>query len=242
MEVQVIATDIRPSVVGLRSNLAAENFPTDAHLRINAVNVPAARNRRMGGDWYDVFSISDRRLFVSIGDVAGHSAESAVVMSRVKRSIRKLARESASPRLLLHRLNAALCDDEFHGLVTTFLGFLDLQARMLTYANAGHPPPIVRRRDGTVTMFDNGDIPLGLRTTDLRADTTVALEPGSLLVLYTDGLTEVRRNVLDGERTLCEALRSDAIAHAVDPADALRERLVPHGSHDDVAILTVMLM
>ncbi|HET9343957.1 MAG TPA: PP2C family protein-serine/threonine phosphatase [Candidatus Eremiobacteraceae bacterium] len=211
-------------------------------MRFSAVNVPAACCGLTGGDWYDVIPISDRRLVVSIGDVAGHNVESAVVMTRVKRSIRTLAKEVASPRLLLHRLNATLCEDAFRGFVTTFLGYLDLEARTLTYSNAGHPPPIVRRSDGTVTMFDTGDAPLGLKSSDLRVESTIALDSGSLLVLYTDGLTEVRRNVILGERMVCEAVQSGVVAHADDPADALRQRVVPHGSHDDVAILTVMLM
>lgn len=241
-ETQNLATDIRASYVGLQSHLvAATTAASNARMRFSAVNVPAVGGL-MGGDWYDILSLSDRQLFVSIGDVAGHDRESAVVMRHVKRSTRKLVRECASPRLLLHRLNATICRDDFRGLVTVFLGFLDLQARTLTYSNAGHPPPVVRRRDGTVTMFDTGNTPLGLKRLELRADKTVALEPGSLLVLYTDGLTEVQRDVLDGERRLCEAVRSAAVAYADDPADALRKRMVPHGSHDDVAILTIMLM
>lgn len=237
-----MATDIRPSILGLRSSLAAQTFPTNSRVRFSGVNVPAACCGLMGGDWYDVLPISDRRFFVSIGDVAGHNVDSAVVMRRVKRTIRALALECSSPGLLLHRLNATLFDGEFRGFITLFLGYLDLQARMLTYSNAGHPPPIVRRSDGTVTMFDTGDAPLGLKLSEARVDKTVALDAGSLLVLYTDGLTEIRRNVLDGERIVCEAVRSGAVARAEDPADALRRRVVPHGSHDDVAILTVMLM
>lgn len=239
-----MATDIRASYVGLQSNLVAEaTAASSARVRFSAVNVPAAGSGLMGGDWYDILSLSDRQLFVSIGDVAGHDRKSAVVMRRVKRSTRKLVRGCASPRLLLHRLNATICQNDFRGgLVTTFLGFIDLQARTLTYSNAGHPPPVVRRRDGTVTMFETGSAPLGLKRMEMRADKTVALEPGSLLVLYTDGLTELERDVLDGERRLCEAVRSAAVAYADDPADALRERMVPHGSHDDVAILTITLM
>ena len=236
-----MATEIRSNIVGVRSEIAAGPFPTSALVRFNAVYVPVGSGL-VGGDWYDVLQISDRRICLSIGDVEGHDVESALVMRRVKRSIGKLARETTSPRLLLHRVSAMLCDDDFRGLVTTFFGVLDLEARTLTYSNAGHPPPMVRRRDGTVTMFETGDTPLGLESSDLRVDKAITLDPGSLLVLYTDGLTEVRRNVLDGERMVREAVRSCAVAHAGDPADALRKRVAPHGSHDEVTILTVMQM
>ena len=135
-----------------------------------------------------------------------------------------------------------LCAEDFGRIVTTFLGFLEPQTGKLTYANAGHPPPIVRRRDGTVTMLETGEGPLGFESSSNRVDKTITLDPGSLLVLYTDGLTEAQRNVIEGERLVCEALRSDAVAGAKNPAEALRRAVIPRGSHDDVAILTVMLM
>jgi serine phosphatase RsbU (regulator of sigma subunit) len=249
-----LATDVRSSVVeaidanrfagpvDVRPSLAADHIPRDDRVAFNAVYVGRACDGLAGGDWFDVFAIRDGRLCISIGDVAGHSFESARVMTRVKRSIRSLSRTCATPTQLLHRLDGTLRCDHFGGMVTAFLGYLDPGTRTLTYANAGHPPPIVRRRNGAVTMFDVGDIPLGLGDLSKhRVDKTVSLDPGSLLVLFTDGLTEASRRVLDGERLVCDAVRSDAVAHARNPADALRRRVIPHGSHDDVAILTAML-
>ena len=231
----------RDAAIVLQNALLPRAFPKTDRVRFNGVYVAAASDGFVGGDWYDVLTINEKRIFVSIGDVAGHGLDSAVVMGSVKQSMRTAAREYAYPRKLLHRLNTMLCDEEFGGIVTTFLGFLEPHTGKLTYANAGHPPPIVRRRDGTVTMFDTGDDPLGFERSNNRVDRTITLDPGSLLVLYTDGLTESRRNVLEGERMVCDAIRSDAVARAENPAEALRRAVIPHGSHDDVAILTVML-
>jgi sigma-B regulation protein RsbU (phosphoserine phosphatase) len=232
----------RDAAIVLQNALLPRSLPKIDRLRVNGVYVSAAIDEFVGGDWYDVLAINENRVFVSIGDVAGHGLDSAVVMGNVKQSIRTAAREHQDPKKLLHRLNAMLCDEDFERIVTAFLGFLEPQTGRFTYANAGHPPPIVRHRDGTVTMLETGDDPLGFENLNSWVDKSIALDPGSMLVLYTDGLTEARRNVLEGEQMVCDAVRSDAIANAENPAEALRRAVIPLGSHDDVAILTVMLL
>jgi sigma-B regulation protein RsbU (phosphoserine phosphatase) len=229
----------RNAAAVLQNALLPRAFPKVDRLRFNGVYVAASIDGFVGGDWYDVLAVDAKRTFVSIGDVAGHGLDSAVLMGTVKQSMRTAAREQAHPHMLLQRLNAMLCDEGFEQLVTSFLGFLEPQIGRLTYANAGHPPPIVRRPDGTVAMLDTGDAPLGFETASQRADRSITLDPGSLLVLYTDGLTESQRNVVDGERRLCEAIGSDEVAYADNPAEALRRAVIPRGSHDDVAILTI---
>jgi phosphoserine phosphatase RsbU/P len=231
----------REAAIVLQNALLPRSLPRIDGLRVNGVYVSAAIDEFVGGDWYDVLLVNENRVFISIGDVAGHGLDSAVVMGNVKQSIRTAAREHEDPRELLSRLNAMLCVEDFGRSVTAFLGFLEPQTGRLTYANAGHPPPVVRRRDGTVTMLEPGDDPLGFENFNNWADKTVMLDPGSLLVLYTDGLTEARRNVLEGEQMVCGAIRSDAVANADNPAEALRRAVIPFGSHDDVAILTLMM-
>jgi sigma-B regulation protein RsbU (phosphoserine phosphatase) len=232
----------RDAAIVLQNALLPRAFPRTDRVRFNGVYVAAAIDGFVGGDWYDVLAIDKKRIFVSIGDVAGHGLDSAVIMGNVKQSMRMAAREFEAPEELLLRLNAMLCDEDFGRIVTTFLGFLEPETGKMTYANAGHPPPIIRRPDGTVTMLDTGDDPLGFESPNKRVGNTITLDPGSLLVLYTDGLTEAQRNVLEGERILCEAVRSHAVAQAKNPAEALRRAVIPRGSHDDVAILTVTLM
>ena len=224
----------------LQDALLAQALPTSDRVRFDGVYVGAGDNL-VGGDWYDAHQVADRRVCVCIGDVVGHGLGPSIIKSRLKQLTRMASLDCANPRNLMQKLNAMLCAEDFDGIVTMFLGYLELQTGTLTYANAGHPPPIVRRPDGTATMFDTGDGPLGLEWSNYRVDQTVLLDPGSLLVMYTDGLTEARRNVLDGERRVCEAIASDAVALAINPADALRRAVIPFGSHDDVAILTARI-
>ncbi len=224
----------------LHDALVSPALPTNDRVRFDGVYL-AAGGELVGGDWYEAHHIANRLLCICIGDVAGHGLGPSLVMSRLRQLTRISSFDCANPRNLLRRLDAMLCAEDFHGIVTMFLGYLELDTGTLTYANAGHPPPVVRHLDGTATMFATGDPPLGLERSTYRADCTVELDPGSLLVMYTDGLTEARRDVLDGERRLCEAVASDAVGHAVNAADALRHAVIPSGSPDDVAILTARM-
>ncbi len=123
--------------------------------------------------------------------------------------------------------------------MTAFIGILDPRTGELNYAGAGHPPPYLRDAAGEVRILEFGDAPLGVPDTfQVRARRTT-LEAGSLLVLYTDGLTEASRNLLVGEERLRTVLAQPHIAQAQNPARELEREILQTGSADDVVIFTV---
>jgi PAS domain S-box-containing protein len=206
----------------------------------DAVYVPANDEAQVGGDWYDAVRLADGRVVVSIGDVAGNGLHAAVTMGNMRQIIRGIAQVHASPALMLDAADRALRLEHPDRFVTAFVGVFDPVASTFAYASAGHPPPMLRQPDGTIEFLSDGGLPLGLRQIAKETGKTIALSPGSHLVLYTDGLTEAARRPADGEAHLREILSAGTVLSAEHPAQALRDAIfdgVP--AKDDVAILVM---
>jgi anti-sigma regulatory factor (Ser/Thr protein kinase) len=191
----------------------------------------------VGGDWYDAFRLPDGRVVFSIGDVAGKGLEAAVAMASVRQSIRTAALINPDPVAVLNavdRIVRAIGQAQF---VTAFVGVLDPVSFEFTFASAGHPPALLRDAGGTVTSLAEGDLPLGLRGRSEDGSRTIEIAPGSVLLCYTDGLTEFDRDAVDGERRVREAF---AEATGDDIAGAIYARISQgRPAHDDVAMLAV---
>jgi PAS domain S-box-containing protein len=212
------------------------SLPDVPGLTFDAIYQAAMLEATVGGDWYDAFRLPDGRVMFSIGDVAGKGLEAAVAMASVRQSIRTAALINPQPAAVLgavDRIVRAMGQTPF---VTAFVGVLDPVSFELTYASAGHPPPLVRSARGTVHALSEGELPLGLRRRSEDSSTTIDAEPGSVLLCYTDGLTEFDRDPLRGERLLWEALRTanGAIAHEIYARIA-----GGRPAQDDVAILAI---
>ncbi|GAC1388656.1 MAG: hypothetical protein NVSMB31_03030 [Vulcanimicrobiaceae bacterium] len=223
----------------LQRAMLPQFFPVVPSFSFDAFYEPAAREAQVGGDWYDVFSIDDRHLLLSIGDVAGHGVHAATLMGKVRQSCRTVALNTQDPLEILSRLDVMMRKEDSETMVTAVVGIVDLQSRTLHYAIAGHPAPLLRSPNGDVAELGGGGLPLGLRTGNEPKARSIQLEPGSMLVFFTDGLTESGHDLLEGESRLREAVRSAGIGAAKRPAVTLFERLLSEGSSDDVAILTV---
>jgi len=193
----------------------------------------------VGGDWYDAFELADGRIAISIGDVAGSGLSAAVAMARIRQAIRSAARVRADPGVILDVADRAVLEDKEGRFVTAFVGVLDPATSTIEYQSAGHPPPVLRLPDGTLTELHGEGTMLGLRTGREGRGRIQNLPRGSLLALYTDGLTESTRDVLEGEQRLRAALRDGAIQDAENPAQMLHDLVLTEGSRDDVAILTI---
>ena len=214
-------------------------MPAIPGLAFDAIYEAAGEDALVGGDWYDAFALPDRRVVISVGDVGGSGLEAAITMGAVRQTIRGAAHVFAQPAAALDAADRALRSEQPDRIVTAFLGILDPATLALSFASAGHPPPVLRQGDGTLVELIAADLPLGLRNQRAAsADQTVVLTPGALLVLYTDGLTEATRDMLEGERRLRAALAREDIVRSARPAAAIR-RAVAAESYDDVAILTV---
>jgi PAS domain S-box-containing protein len=211
-------------------------LPEIPGLTFEAMYQAAMLEATVGGDWYDVFRLPDGRVVLSIGDVAGKGLQAAVAMASVRQSIRTAALINPDPVAVLNavdRIVRAMGDAPF---VTAFVGVLEPVSFELTFASAGHPPALLRDANGTVTSLAEGDLPLGLRERSDDGARTVAIAPGSVLLCYTDGLTEFDRDPVAGERRV----REELARAGGDIANGIYARIAQdRPANDDVAILAV---
>ncbi len=208
-------------------------------IAMDAVYVPGQSEAQIGGDWYDAFALTDGRIVVSIGDVAGSGLDAAVTMSSMRQIIRGIAQVHADPVLMLNSADRALRMDDPDRFVTAFVGVLDPIASTMIYASAGHPAPFIRRADGRLDELIYVDLPLGLRERASVDATSVSIGDRDMLVLYTDGLVESGHDLEGGARALRETLADPAIDEVARPALFIQERMLVGGARDDVAVLTL---
>jgi PAS domain S-box-containing protein len=216
------------------------SLPQLAGIRFTGIYVPASDRELLGGDWYDALRLSDGRIVVSIGDVAGSGLAATVIMSSMRQVIRGVAQVYADPIAMLDAADRTLKTEHPDIFVTAFVGIFDPVARTLTYASAGHPPPLVRDAAGAVTALATGGLPLGLRVRGESA-ARVVLPKSALVVFYSDGLIEAERDIVGGQERLRAAVASTKIADSPNPADALYHAVLEAGNNDDVVILTLRL-
>jgi serine phosphatase RsbU (regulator of sigma subunit) len=205
---------------------------------------PAAREAQVGGDWYDAF-LTEGGTTIVIGDVAGHDRTATAGMAQVRNVLRGVATTLGEPpAAVLTALDRALVQLGFRALTTAVLCQVDDRpsagGRVLRWSNAGHPPPVLVRPDGSAELlWRTPDLLLGVRPDTVRTDHAVPLPDGTTLVLYTDGVVERRGELLD---VGLERMRATvAELHRLTPdqlCDALLDRLA-RGAEDDIALLVL---
>ncbi|NYJ06862.1 SpoIIE family protein phosphatase [Petropleomorpha daqingensis] len=221
--------------------------PQPGHLEIAVRYVPAAREAQVGGDWYDVFAQPDGSTMLVIGDVAGHDTEAAACMAQLRGLLRGIAYDSAqSPAQVLARLDAAIDGLGLGAMATVLVARLahaDDGSRVLRWSNAGHLPPLVVGPDGAQQVLSARGLMLGVEPTTDRTDTEAVLEPGSTLLLYTDGLVERRDQVFDdGVEQLQQLLAGLRQRPVEEVSDELLAGMLPaERTEDDVALVAVRL-
>lgn len=145
----------------------------------------------VGGDFYEISQQPDGRVVVAVGDVAGKGSPAALLMALLLAIMRTLLDEGLEPAALVDRLNLQIArHSPASRFITLFFAVIDPKTGHVEYVNAGHLPPIVRRRDGTFARLAQGGIALGLSRKSKYTATTDHLETGDVLVLYSDGITE----------------------------------------------------
>ena len=218
-----------------RSILGPADLPAGFAVRYE----PAVRPLEIGGDWYDVVELGGDRIGVVVGDCVGRGLDAAAVMGQLRSACRALLLQDPSPGRTL----AAL--DRFAALIpgaictTVFCGVLDRGTGSLHYSTAGHPPGILAHLDGSHELLDRSrSMPLAIPGA-ARPEATADLRPGSVLLLYTDGLVERRGEPISisvGRAT--EALVAARTAPIGQLPDQMMAQLLPDGgSADDVAVL-----
>ncbi|MGH7684617.1 MAG: ATP-binding SpoIIE family protein phosphatase, partial [Vulcanimicrobiaceae bacterium] len=217
-------------------------LPRVPGLTLDAVYQPDTDEAKVGGDWYDAFDLGDGRIALSIGDVGGHGLEAAVLMGRVREAIRAAAIEEQDPSHVLRLANATVELAEPNTIVTALFAVLDRLTMELSYASAGHPPPLLALPDGRIVALENPDIPLGCGLPPGTAEWTshdVMISPGSILAFYTDGLIEADRDLLGAEERMRAALERQARGTQQRSALSLVASTIVGAQRDDIAVLTV---
>ena len=218
------------------------NLPEIPGIELHARYLPAQIGTAVGGDWYDAFVQPDGSVMLAVGDVSGHDIEAAATMGQVRNLVRGDAYgRDDEPGPLLAQLDRALHGLGMPAAATAVLARLrrDAGGYELTFANAGHPPPVLLRPDGEVEVWWEAPEPLlGLLPRDERSTHRRRLAPGSTLMLYTDGLVESPAQLIDeGIRRIREAIQGKPGL----PTDDLCTLLLDTATRraDDVALLVI---
>jgi serine phosphatase RsbU (regulator of sigma subunit) len=222
------------------------SFPTlapppnvDQHLElcVNLWSAPAD-GARLGGDWCDVYRLSDTQLALAVFDVAGHGEPAAATMQALRSVLFMAMRSGVGPSAILSLANAVACARVEGLMVTALVGVLDSRRREFSFANAGHPPPLLMTAERYAFCSKPiGDLPLGVFPKFDVALQTFAIPTNALLVLYTDGLVERHRDIARGERELAQAARAVYGIPVVHAARTIAHRLFEKGYGDDDAAL-----
>jgi serine phosphatase RsbU (regulator of sigma subunit) len=203
--------------------------------------------RQVAGDFYDFFELPGGRLGLIIADVADKGIPAALFMTLTRTLVRAAAVEYESPAAVLTQVNSLLVADAQHGMfVTAVYAILSLETGQMSYANAGHPPPLVSRFAGrTLEWLGKGGMALGVVEGIDFQEQVVTLDVGDHLVFYTDGITEAFSPIgeIYGEERLTAAIRvaRDGSAQAVsDAIDGSVASFVGDGSPTDDVTLMIL--
>ena len=248
-EADLERTRLQALVTTLQRSLLPPALPAVPGLE-TAAHYHFASLDEVGGDFYDLFPLSQNRWGLFLGDVCGKGARAAALTSLIRYTLRAVAAYDPDPVTVMGALNAALHQEylrDYRNFCTAIFGLLTLQGNgfTLTLASGGHPPALLIRADCTVAFQPTPGGQLIGAWGDARfIATTIRLDPGDALLLYTDGLTEARTDSAGGRygdgavRTLARNLAPTTAVAAVAAVTALLESF-GGGLDDDAAILAL---
>ncbi|WP_307815383.1 SpoIIE family protein phosphatase [Streptomyces sp. 7-21] len=229
----------------LQRTMLPDDLPQPTGVRLASRYLPAAQSARVGGDWYDAIPLPGSRVALVVGDVMGHSTTSAAIMGQLRTTVQTLAGLDLPPQEVLHHLDEQAQRLGTDRMATCLYAVYDPVSHRITAANAGHPPPVLLRLDGSTERVDlPPNAPIGVGGVDFEPVEFDAPQ-GATLVLYTDGLVESRtRDVWSGVEHLREKLTETASLTRQDTAPPLEPLcdeilgIVGHGDRDDdIALL-----
>jgi Stage II sporulation protein E (SpoIIE) len=226
-ELRLIADTLQHAMLELASDL-----PTVA-----ARYRPAEANMAVGGDWYEVVDLGTGRRSLIVGDCVGHGLVAATAMGALRNVSRAVLSDGQGPADVLSSLHRFAKTTPSALGATVVCAVVDLHAQSLTYANGGHPPPLLLRKGEAIWLEDALGPPLAVGD-PVRTEAQVRLQEDDVLVLYTDGLIERRGESID---VGLERLAQSAIAHGHESVQSLADHLiadlVTDGATDDVALV-----
>ncbi|OBI38627.1 SpoIIE family protein phosphatase [Mycobacterium sp. E2238] len=203
---------------------------------------PAVPPLEIGGDWYDVLPIGDHRIGIVVGDCVGRGLPAAAVMGQLRSSARALLINGAGPALLLEQLDSAASLIPNAYCTTVFLAILDTESGVLQYSNAGHMPAVLVGSEPRtpVMLTDAASVPLAVRRTEPRPQTSRVLPPGSTLMLFTDGLVERKHESIDDGMARAAVVLANTTTLPLDSvADTVLSELAPAAGYDDDVAMVI---
>ena len=195
------------AAVALQRSLVPSALPGVRGAEIAARYVPGSGH--VGGDWYDAFVLPSGELGMVVGDVAGSGLSAAVIMGRIRSALRAYALEFPGPADVLRKLDRKMqYFEEGDVMATVSYAVLDTDSGQLAISSAGHLPPVIAAPGQRGAMAEIAvDPPIGVADAARRQVTTLALAPGAVLCLFTDGLVERRdKPIDDGITLLCQTV------------------------------------
>ena len=225
----------------MQRSVLPERLPRIGGLTLAARYLPGTTGVDVGGDWYDVIQLENGRIGLVVGDVVGKGVQAAAMMGQLRNALRAFAFEHAEPGEVVSRLDRLVEGTVDAAFATLAYLVVDPDERVASYVVAGHPPPLIRAADGTTSFLEEGRaLPIGVDASLGLEAGEVEIEPGSTIVLYTDGLVERHGVPLDeGLRLLADS----AAAVDDDPeelVDTVLEALIGDRERpDDIAVLAV---
>jgi serine phosphatase RsbU (regulator of sigma subunit) len=226
----------------IQQRLLPNEIPQITGYQISGAWKPA---RTVSGDYFDVLKFDDHRVALCIGDVVGKGMPAALLMANLQAAVRVLASPFARPDGLCEEINRLILNNIAYGkFITFFYGFVDARAKRLTYANAGHNPPIMLRRDGTVLRLHEGGAVLGVFQDSKYFLGEIELAPADRLLLFTDGVSEAQDSGgrQFGEERIIQLLKGNINLGAAD----LQRKVIKTVSEfsygifrDDVTVVTM---
>jgi hypothetical protein len=221
----------------LQHSLLPDEEPRFPGLELAARYVPGVDGVDIGGDWYDVIDIDEQHVMLVVGDVSGRGLRAATVMAALRYATRAYAAQGDGPELIVSKLSNLIDVGRDGQFATTLCGLVDVGARTITLANAGHPNPLLIAANSADFIPTHVGLPVGVALRPYVA-TTVTIPAGGVLLAFTDGLFERRGESIDDGLA---RLRDAAVGYSSldELLDGLLQALTPNGGDDDVAALAV---
>jgi serine phosphatase RsbU (regulator of sigma subunit)/pSer/pThr/pTyr-binding forkhead associated (FHA) protein len=205
--------------------------------------------RTVGGDYFDFFTYPNGRVAMVLGDVSGNGMPASLMMMGLQARVQVLAEEPQDLAAVTNRLNKITCQNcPSNRFITFFFCVLDPGTGELAFCNAGHNPPVIVRTDGSIEYLEGGGPPLGILSFATYAEYHARLEPGEILAIYSDGVTEANNGIQEefGDERFAEVLTASRHKSAAEIVAAVNQALTAFAAGsppaDDITLVVARLV
>jgi serine phosphatase RsbU (regulator of sigma subunit) len=223
----------------LQHALLPDKLPSLSGLAVDARYVPAASGVDIGGDWYDIVAIEDRKVLLIIGDVSGHGLRAATTMALMRHAALAYVAEDSSPAAVLAKLSDFVRISGRDDFATVLCALIDVDAHELTLSSAGHLAPLLLNNGHGEFLPLDVDVPIGVTRTSDYHEATMSVPPNARIVAFTDGLVERRGEVLDVGLARLRELATRKELGLEDLLAMLAGELASEEHPDDTAIVGI---